>query len=134
MVEDLKKTKDQFLQHMERLIADRGIERTDVKLLGEYADIIKDLAEAEEKCWKAEYYKTVTEEMQGGDGMSGYTPMRSTSTGIAGGRRGYGGSPASGGTLSGHTDPADLVRELMSTSDTRRRAQLRDELSSMIGM
>lgn len=47
MVEELKKTKDQFLDHLEGLIAERGIARLDVKLLGEYADIIKDLAEAE---------------------------------------------------------------------------------------
>ena len=108
MVEDLKKTKDLFLQHMERLIESRGIERIDAKLLGEYADIIKDLAEAEEKCWKAEYYKAVTA------GMQGTKPSQAM--------------PEQQG------DPVEVVRKLMSEKDQRTRAQLRDELSSLIGM
>jgi len=132
MVEEIKRMKDQFIEHMEKLIDQRGIDRVDVKMLGEYADIIKDFAEAEEKCWKAEYYKTVTEEMQAGSGSYGYTPMRQT--GMTGGRRGYSGSPANGGNMMGHTDPIEVVKEIMSTSDARRKSQLRDELSELIGM
>ena len=130
MVEELKKTKDQFLDHLEGLIAERGIARLDVKLLGEYADIIKDLAEAEEKCWKAEYYKTVTEAMERGSGSSGYTqPSRMTSMGS--GRRSYdGGNPASGGTMMGYSDPVGAIRDMMATASPEMRMQIKTELSN----
>lgn len=131
MVEEIKKTKDQFLEYMEQMIADRGIGRTDAKLLGEYADIIKDLAEAEEKCWKAEYYKTVTEAMQHGSGSSGYT-MPSRTTGTGNGRRGYsGGSPANGGTMMGYSDPIGAIRDMMATASPEMRMQIKTELSNL---
>lgn len=135
MVEEIKKTKDQFLQHMEQMIADRGIARLDVKMLGEYADIVKDLAQAEKDCWKAEYYKTVTEAMEGGSGSSGYTSMRSSgnmgSMGT-GGRRGYGsGSSANGGTMMGHSDPVATIRDMMATASPEMRMQIKTELSNM---
>lgn len=37
---------------------------TNIHELGEVVDMVKDLAEAEEKCWKACYYKHVIEEMK----------------------------------------------------------------------
>lgn len=136
MVEELKKTKDQFLQHMERLINERGLDRLDVKMLGEYADIIKDLAEAEEKCWKAEYYKTVTEAMESGGGSSGYTSMSrgtmaSMDAGGYGGRRGYSGSSANGGNLMGHSDPVSAIRDMMATASPEMRMQIKTELSNL---
>ncbi len=104
MVDDIKAIKDKVLGHVMQMVTSRGIDRVDVKTLGEYADIIKDLAEAEEKCCKAEYYKVVTKEMHGGDDAL----------------------PSA--------DPVELVRELTSTDDVRKKAQLREELSKLIGM
>lgn len=41
----------------------KGIQNTDTHELGEVVDMIKDLAEAREKCWKACYYKKIIEAM-----------------------------------------------------------------------
>lgn len=51
-----------------------------VEELGQAIDMIKDLADAEEKCWKADYYKTVTMAMRSEDRM-GYDNWRNSSTG-----------------------------------------------------
>lgn len=160
MVEDLKKTKDMFLTHMEKMIAERGgVDRVDVKLMGEYADIVKDMAEAEEKCWKAEYYKTVTEAMQrGGSEPAGYTQMGSGGGQGGGGRMGYNGgsgSSANGGRMGygsqggtgggrmgyggqdgmmGHSDPVAAIRDMLATGSPEMRAQIRNELTDMISM
>lgn len=37
---------------------------SDVKTMGEVIDMIKDITEAEEKCWKACYYKSIVEAME----------------------------------------------------------------------
>lgn len=42
---------------------DKGFECLDAKEAGEVTDMIKDLAEAEEKCMKALYYKSIVEAM-----------------------------------------------------------------------
>lgn len=42
---------------------DKGKEHVDTKEMGDVVDMIKDLAETEEKCWKACYYKKVIEAM-----------------------------------------------------------------------
>lgn len=43
---------------------EKGKEHVCTKEMGEVIDMIKDLAETEEKCWKACYYKKVIEEME----------------------------------------------------------------------
>lgn len=61
---------------------DKGLECLDAKELGEVTDMIKDLAEAEEKCLKALYYETVVDAMtEGEDGTSraGYDHWRYSS-------------------------------------------------------
>lgn len=78
---------------------------TDVKTMGEVVDMIKDIAEAEEKCWKACYYKKAVEEMEedkewGEESRMGYDNWRYSSgrfapkglghkTSSRGGRMGY---------------------------------------------
>lgn len=42
---------------------DRGVQGIDTREAGEVVDMIKDLTEAEEKCWKACYYKCIVESM-----------------------------------------------------------------------
>lgn len=56
---------------------------TNIQSMGEVIDMIKDLAEAEEKCWKACYYKSIVEAMDeekryGGD-RAGYDHWRYSS-------------------------------------------------------
>ena len=43
-----------------------GVDRVNVNELGELVDMVKDLAEAKEKCRKAKYYETVTAHMENG--------------------------------------------------------------------
>ena len=43
---------------------DQGVQNVNTHEMGEVTDMIKDLAEAEEKCWKACYYKKIVESME----------------------------------------------------------------------
>lgn len=96
----------------------------DVKTMGEVVDMLKDIAEAEEKCWKACYYKTVTEamneaepmdrmEFMDDEGRMGYDNWRYASgryapkghghkTGTRGGRMGYVPYYDNGGDMNDH--------------------------------
>lgn len=72
---------------------DAGIEKMDTAEAGQVADMIKDLAEAEEKCWKACYYKSIVESMDEArtdeeeelpwylEALRGYNPSRYKSSG-----------------------------------------------------
>lgn len=66
MVDVIFDLKNQLLEDMLRETRERGIDHLDK----EKVDMIKDLAEAEKNCWKASYYRSVTEAME--DGGSGY--------------------------------------------------------------
>lgn len=149
MVEKIKATKDQVLQHMERELAKYGGDRIDVKQMGELADIVKDLAEAEKSCWEAEYYRSISEAMEGGSsGYSGYGGGSGGSSGYGGGsmgysgsgggsaanggRRGYGGGGGGGGM--GHTDPISNIREMLASANPEKRAQIRNEISGLMSM
>lgn len=61
-VEKLSKIKEQLVCGAEQEIT-KGLMMVDTKEMGEVIDMIKDLAEAEEKCWKACYYKQIVEAM-----------------------------------------------------------------------
>lgn len=61
----------------------KGIENVDTHELGEVVDMVKDLAEAKEKCWKACYYKKIIEAMDEAQDDEDYEY----------GRRGYRKSP-----------------------------------------
>lgn len=91
--------------------AENNKDCTDVKTMGEVIDMIKDITEAEEKCWKSCYYKSIVEAMEKAeewekmeymdeDGRMGYDNWRYASgryapkghghrTGTRGGRMGY---------------------------------------------
>lgn len=91
--------------------AEQNKDCTDVKTMGEVIDMIKDIAEAEEKCWKSCYYKSIVEAMEEAEewekmeymdeeGRMGYDNWRYSSgrfapkgrghkTGKRGGRMGY---------------------------------------------
>lgn len=119
MTEDIKMLKAKVMQFMDQEVNKYGNGRMDVKQVGDLADVVKDLAEAE-------YYCTVAESMTG-DAM-GYTPMNrmgygqgGMGGGTGGGRQGYGGG------MMGHTDPMQVVRDLMATNP-ELRSQLRSEL------
>ena len=73
MVEDIYTMKNEILKQAKKELEERGPERMDVDRLGEMIDMIKDLAEAEESCWEAQYYRhVVTDAMEN---KYGYTQM-----------------------------------------------------------
>lgn len=62
-IEELKNLKDRFMK-IACAELDKGVECVNTNEMGEVIDMIKDLAEAEEKCMKAKYYRTVVEAME----------------------------------------------------------------------
>lgn len=150
MVERIKDLKDELLMQAEQDMHDNG--SVDHMMI----DDIKDLAEAEKSCWEAEYYRSVTEAMDGGqmgydDGMGYARGGRGGSRG-RGYRRGYeresrrgyrGQSRDSAGRYTsrrgyrrmdgyGHDDMLMEVRQMMETADPQEREQLKMQLRQMM--
>ena len=65
MVDEICKLKNDLLGQARKELDERGPDRLDVNRMGMMIDMIKDLAEAEKDCWKAQYYRNlVTEAME----------------------------------------------------------------------
>lgn len=152
MTDNIRHTKDQMLERLEKSIKERGIERIDVQEAGMLADIVKDLSEAEKSCWEAEYYMAVTNAM--GSGSMGYDPNTSRSP-----QMGYDGMPVEGyrgrdsmgrytsrggyqnsgyqsdgyqGRGGYHGDVMQGLADMMSAASPQEREQLRMRLRQMI--
>lgn len=94
MIEKICELKKEFVEFLDVIIDERGLHCMDAEETGEVVDIIKDLAETEEKLYKAEYYKSIVEAMEDAKeeeellaklGMHpeekmGYTPHRSSTS------------------------------------------------------
>lgn len=88
-----------------------------VAILGEYVDMVKDLAEAEKSCQEACYYEAVVQAMEDsdmvGNGRMGYNPNRNRMGQYSDGRAGNGGDMRSdsnsgrsqSGSRRGYRDP-----------------------------
>lgn len=61
-VEQLGRIKEQLVCCVEQEMS-KGLKMVDTHEMGAVIDMIKDLADAEEKCWKACYYKQIVEAM-----------------------------------------------------------------------
>lgn len=125
MIEDIKRLKAKILQYTDQEINKYGNNRMDTKVVGELADVIKDLAEAE-------YYCSVAQAMDKSE-TSGYGGM--------GGRSGYGsqdgsmsGNSRSGynSNMMGHSDPMSAIRDIMATADPETKMMLRSEINKMM--
>lgn len=124
-MEEIKMIKAKVLDFMEQEIGKYGNGRMDVKQVGELADVVKDLAEAE-------YYCSIAQSMEGQQQdsygyarpMMGYQGQQgSGSTGsMGGGRSGYG---------MGHFDPMSAIRDILATAGPEVRTQLRNEFMGM---
>lgn len=134
MVNEIKNVKDDLLERMRQSINERGVDRADVKELGDLADAVKDLAEAEKACWEAEYYMNVSEAME----KSGYTP-----DGVGRGdyrmdRQGYrdsrGRYSRRGYSSMGYHDEMDGVREAMRNATPEEREKMQREMRQMLNM
>lgn len=124
-MDEIKKIKADVLRFMDQEAGKYGNGRMDTKQMGDLADIVKDLSEAE-------YYCTVSQSMTGGQDAMGYAQSRmmgyqgqgggmSNQGSMGGGRQGYGGG------MMGHTDPMQIVRDMLA-SNPELRSQLRNEL------
>lgn len=128
MLEDIKKIKQDVLRFMDQEVGKYGSGRMDTKQVGDLADVVKDLAEAE-------YYCTVAEAM--GQGSQGYTRPMDDMMGYGGyGRMGYsggqGGSQGGGSTGSmGHVDAMAMIRDMLANVDPATRKKIRDEVFGM---
>lgn len=139
MVELIYDLKNQLLEEMMRDVKERGVERLDK----EKVDMVKDLACAEKDCWEAEYYRAVTEAMEGQsgydmryDGMSGaQMGSRGTSMPQGGSQRGYRdsmGRYARRGYGMGYHEHIDALKMEMQHADPQERERMMQELRSMM--
>lgn len=127
--------KNQLLEQLEKDVSERGIDRLDK----EKVDMVKDLAEAEASCWKAEYYRSVTEAMDGNgmgyDGGSQGAGMQQGPSSYGMGYRASGrGSANQYGWRRGYSMGYDLdgLRMAMQSADPQERERMRRELQQML--
>lgn len=136
MVEKIYDLKNKILQHVEKQTM--NMDRMDTKEVGELIDMVKDLAEAEESCWEAQYYRKITEGME----SSGYGGGTGSSAGYGnqgGMRQGYGTQARQGyGNMQGygsmgHQDIMEPLRMAIQQASPDEREHLRNEVKTMIG-
>lgn len=88
-IEGLKELKEKLVCGAKEAL-NQGFQNVDTHEMGEVIDMIKDLAEAEEECWKACYYKHITCAMEDGDrARMGYDNWRYSSGRFAPTGRGH---------------------------------------------
>ena len=119
MIEKISSIKTKVLDFMDQEVSKYGNSRMDVKEIGDLADVVKDLSEAEYYCTVAQQYGQGSIGYQGGMGYQG-------SMGYGGGqnnsmRSGYG-----QGSM-GHTDSMQIIRDVMSSMDPETRMKVLNE-------
>lgn len=125
MIEDIKKIKADVLRFMEQEVNKYGNGRMDTKQVGDLADVVKDLA-------MAEYYCTTAETMSGQSQMGYSQPMDRMGYGSGGSGGGMGGGRSGYGSGSmGHTDPMQVIRDMLATANPEMRAKIRTEIMGM---
>lgn len=158
MTQKIFEIKKKLIEEVESEIERMGsVKNMDTRELGMVVDMIKDLAEAEEKCWKACYYKSVVEamEMSAGGNIErmGYMPEESgmvhsnTNMGYQGsmGYQGQGGGQRGGGSMGysnrmgsmggrgGYSDQSiQNIKQMMEVADPQRKEQLKQDLMRMM--
>ena len=133
MVERIYDAKRRVLEYADKELDKYGKDRMDVAEMDKLADIIKDLSEAEKACWEAEYYRSVTEAMEGSSGYDGmprhtpmgYSPHRDSMGRYTGGRRGYGGSY-------GYHENLEGLREQFGKASPDEREKMKREMRQII--
>lgn len=142
MVERVKENKDKILDYMTKNLEKYGPDKMNVEEIGKLSDAIKDMAEAEKACWEAEYFRSVTEAMEGssgympdgmgydgrmaGRGRMGYNRNRD-SMGRYTSRRGYDGSY-------GYHERMEDIRSEMQSASPEEREKMKRELRQMLDM
>ena len=131
MVGEIYAIKNRILEHIQSEAKD--LTRVNAKELGEFVDMVKDLAEAEKSCWEASYYKATTEAMENYSGYDmGGMPSRS-------GYDSYGGSH-SGGMRSGyhedheHMDLMEMLGKEYKNLGPEERLAMRKRVFATLGI
>ena len=146
MVGEIYELKNKLLEQMAQDVQERGIERLDK----DRVDMVKDLAEAEKNCWKAEYYRAVTEAMEGEAGypmsgnQMGYNGMSGAQQGSRGGNMGTGsqsgsrsgyrdsmGRYARRGYGMGYQEHVDALKMELQNADPQQREMIMQQIRSM---
>ena len=135
MVEIIAEDKNRILEYMGKSLEKYGPDKMNVDEIGKLADAIKDMAEAEKACWEAEYYRSVTEAMDG----QGYTPDMMDYQGQGGqGRMGYNRNRDSMGRYTsgrrGYHEGMDGLRAEMQSASPEEREKMKRELRQMLDM
>jgi len=125
MVDRIYGLKNNFIELIGKKISDRGIERIDVQEMGMLVDMVKDLAEAEEKCWEAEYYKSVASAMEQSSGYSQGSMGYQQPSGYQNARMGY-------MRPSGHTELMKPLKEALRTASPEEREHIINELKALV--
>lgn len=133
MVDKIYEIKNRLLEEIEKQMGEKGPDRIDPDMV----DMVKDLACAEKDCWEAEYYRSVTEAMEGGSGYSGGSSGGSSgwqnqygSGRNSSGRRGYGDHHSYGSM--GYQEAMNAMRHYMHDSNPVERERMRSEIRSMM--
>lgn len=140
MVETVYELKNMLLEELMKDAKERGIERLDK----DRVDMVKDLAEAEKSCWEAEYYRGVTEAMEG-QGYSGYSGGASGTSGAQGaqgtGSQGYNRGNGSGYRDSrgryarrgyGYSEHLNALKQELQSADPQEKERMMQELRNMM--
>jgi len=131
MVDEIYNLKNEFIQQAKKELKERGVERIDINRMGEIVDMIKDLAESEESCWEASYYRKVVEAMEG---SSGYTQMTNSNPASGGGnmsRQGYGMRQGYGSM--GHDDIIEKLSEEYRQLGPEERMMMKNRIFTELG-
>ena len=144
MVERIADEKNKILEYMDKALDKYGPDKMNVEEIGKLSDAVKDMAEAEKACWEAEYYRSVTEAMEG---PSGYMPegMGYAQGGRTGnrGRMGYNRSRDSMGRYAsrrgydgpyGYHEHMEDIRSEMQAASPEEREKMKRELRQMLDM
>lgn len=125
MVGRIYEIKNRILEHLDQEVQSDS-ERIDMQTVGMLADMVKDLAEAEEKCWEAEYYHSIVDAMEK-SGRSGYD------SGARNNRWQHQSGYSRMGYQEGHEDAVDHLMESMKGMSEEEKMRARERLLSAMG-
>ena len=127
MVNKIYEAKNRLLEHLEKELRENP-ERIDMESVSMLADMVKDLAEAEEKCWEAEYYHSIVDAMDK-SGRSGYdsSAYRMDRNGW---QNQYGSGYSRMGYQEGHEDAVDHLLMAMKGMNEEEKKHARERLLS----
>ena len=135
MVNEIYTLKNEILKQVKKEVEERGAERIDVNRIGAMIDMVHHLAEAEENCWEAQYYRAAVSNSM--EQKYGYTPQNSERMGYGGGtgssaRMGYD-SNMGYGSMGYSGNITEEIKRAMMGANQEERSRLKNEIHSILG-